>query len=306
MEKREQYTPEEREKRITDVTLTGSATNLFLTAFKIFAGIVGRSSAMIADGIHSASDLLSDIVVIVFVRISSRKEDKGHDFGHGKFETLATLIVSLMLFTAGFGIMTGGIKSIISIFKGNSVASPSYLALAAAIISIVSKEVLYRYTKKAGDEMNSPVVVANAWHHRSDALSSIGSLAGIGTAMLFGNKWSVADPIASCLISIMIFWVAIKMSIPAINDLLECSLPDETENDIVRIASEVPGVRNIHSLKTRRNGPAIIMEAHIVVDPGMTVMKAHDIATDVENAIMEKYGRDTHISIHIEPDENSE
>ncbi|MCI1639983.1 MAG: cation diffusion facilitator family transporter, partial [Bacteroidales bacterium] len=155
MEKREQYTPEEREKRITDVTLTGSATNLFLTAFKIFAGIVGRSSAMIADGIHSASDLLSDIVVIVFVRISSRKEDKGHDFGHGKFETLATLIVSLMLFTAGFGIMTGGIKSIISIFKGNSVASPSYLALAAAIISIVSKEVLYRYTKKAGDEMNS-------------------------------------------------------------------------------------------------------------------------------------------------------
>lgn len=294
-----------REKQITKVTLIGSIVNLFLTIFKIIAGVVGHSNAMIADGVHSASDLLTDIVVLVFVHISSKAEDKGHDFGHGKFETLATLIVSVMLLAVGVELMVSGIKSITSILSGNSVASPGMIALIAAVISIVSKEYLYQYTVREAKKVNSPMMVANAWHHRSDAFSSIGSFFGIGGAMLLGNKWSLLDPLTGCIISIMILWVAIKMAIPAINDLTESSLPDDVENEILKIAGESKGVRNVHNLKTRRNGNVIIMEAHIVVDPLLTLLDAHDIATNVENSIREHFGKDTHISIHLEPDESS-
>jgi len=296
-------TKNHREKQIAKVTLVGSMVNLILTIFKIIAGILGMSAAMIADGIHSASDLLSDIVVLIFVHISSKDVDKDHDFGHGKFETLATLIVSVMLLVVGVNLMTSGIKSISSILKGNSVASPGFIALIAAVISILSKEYLYRYTVREAKKLNSPVMVANAWHHRSDAFSSIGSFVGIGGAMLLGNKWSLLDPLTGCIISIMILWMAVKMAIPAINDLTESSLPDDVENEIIRIAGDVEGVRNVHSLKTRRNGPIIIMEAHIVVDPCLSLISAHDIATNVEDSIREKFGKDTQISIHLEPDE---
>lgn len=294
-----------REKQITKVTLIGSVVNLVLTIFKIIAGVFGHSAAMIADGIHSASDLLSDIVVLIFVHISSKAVDKGHDFGHGKFETLATLIVSVMLLAVGVDLMVSGIKSITSILSGNSVATPGMIALIAAVISVLSKEYLYQYTVKEAKKLNSPVMVANAWHHRSDAFSSIGSFIGIGGAMLLGNKWSLLDPLTGCIISIMILWMAIKMAIPAINDLTDSSLPDDVENEILKIAGEVEGVRNVHNLKTRRNGPVIIMEAHIVVDPHLTLLDAHDIATNVEDSIREHFGKDTHISIHLEPDESA-
>ena len=292
----------DRLKDIRSITIWGAVVNIALTVAKIVAGVVGRSAAMIADGIHSLSDLLSDIVVLVFTHISSKGKDRDHSFGHGKFETLATLIVSIILVVVGAKLMSGGIKSIISVIHGEVIPKPGYIALAAAVISIAAKEILYQATVKVGKEVNSPVVVANAWHHRSDALSSIGALIGIGGAIILGDKWTVLDPIASCCISIAIIVIAVKMALPSLSELLETSLPEDIEAEIVRTASEIPGVRDIHDLKTRRNGISFIIDAHITVDPSISIVEAHDIATNVEEALQLKYGNETQISIHMEPD----
>lgn len=292
---------QDRERRIARVTITGSVVNLLLSVGKILAGIFGHSAAMVADGIHSVSDLASDIVVLVFVRISSKGEDSDHDYGHGKFETLGTLIVSLILVVIAAQLMASGVHTIIDVISGETIPAPGYIALIAAVVSIVLKEWLYRYTVAAGKKLDSPVVVANAWHHRSDAMSSVGSLAGIGGAILLGNSWTVLDPIASCCISVAIFVVAVKMAVPSIKELLDVSLPDDMEQNIISVASSVDGVIDIHGLKTRRNGPSIVMEAHVVVDPSISVVKAHDIATEVEDAVKARFGQETQISIHIEP-----
>lgn len=294
-----------REQEIRRVTVAGAIVNIFLTIFKIIAGVLGRSAAMVADGIHSLSDLLSDIVVLVFTHISSKGKDKNHSFGHGKFETMATLIVSVILVAVGAKLMADGVASIIGVMNGNSIPLPGSIALWAAIGSIIIKEILYHATIRTARRTNSPVVLANAWHHRSDALSSIGALTGIAGAMILGENWTILDPIASCCISIAIIVVAVKMSLPSLAELLETSLPEEIEKDIISIANSVQGVENIHELKTRRNGISYIIDAHIVVDPHISVTEAHNIATDVENALKEKYGNETQINIHIEPDQDS-
>lgn len=295
----------DRRKEIRRITLVGAIVNIILTIFKIIAGALGRSAAMVADGIHSLSDLLSDIIVLVFTHISSKGKDKNHSFGHGKFETLATLIVSVILVAVGAKLMADGVASIIGVMNGNSIPLPGSIALWAAIGSIIIKEILYHATIRTARRTNSPVVLANAWHHRSDALSSIGALAGIAGAMILGEKWTILDPIASCCISIAIIVVAVKMSLPSLAELLETSLPDEIEKEIISISNSVQGVENIHELKTRRNGISYIIDAHIVVDPHISVTEAHNIATDVENALKEKYGNETQINIHIEPDQDS-
>lgn len=295
----------DREKQIRDITLWGSLVNVVLTICKIVAGILGRSAAMVADGIHSLSDLMSDVVILIFVHLSSKERDCDHDFGHGKYETLATVIVSLILLVVGAELMAGGVKSIISIANGETVANPGWIALIAAVVSILAKEGIYQATMAVSRKVESQALVANAWHHRSDALSSIGSLLGIGGAMLLGNKWSMLDPIASCLISIAIIVIAVKMSIPCIKDLLEASLPEDVEQRIISLAKSVEGVNDIHELKTRRNGSSKIIDAHIVVDPEISITKAHDIATEVEQQLIKEFGPQTQISLHMEPDKNS-
>lgn len=295
----------DREKQIRNITLWGSLVNVVLTICKIVAGILGRSAAMVADGIHSLSDLMSDVVILIFVHLSSKERDCDHDFGHGKYETLATVIVSLILLVVGAELMAGGVKSIISIANGETVANPGWIALIAAVVSILAKEGIYQATMAVSRKVESQALVANAWHHRSDALSSIGSLLGIGGAMLLGNKWSMLDPIASCLISIAIIVIAVKMSIPCIKDLLEASLPEDVEQRIISLAKSVEGVNDIHELKTRRNGSSKIIDAHIVVDPEISITKAHDIATEVEQQLIKEFGPQTQISLHMEPDKDS-
>lgn len=291
----------QREKEIRHVTVLGAVVNVVLTIGKIVAGVVGRSAAMVADGIHSLSDLLSDVVVIVFTRLSSKGKDKEHSFGHGKFETLATLIISVILVAVGASLMSSGVKSIIDVLGGGVIPEPSYIALVAAAVSIVSKEWIYRVTVKVGKRVGSTVVIANAWHHRSDALSSIGSLVGVGGAILLGDKWTLLDPLASCVISVAIIVVAVKMALPSLAELLETALPPEVEEEIVSIASAVEGVRDVHELKTRRNGMSYIIDAHIVVSPDISIVEAHEIATAVEEALCARYGRETQLSIHVEP-----
>lgn len=295
-----------RTNKITFVTLVGSVVNALLTAFKIIAGVIGHSAAMVADGVHSLSDLLSDVVVLVFVRISGKGRDKNHDYGHGKFETFATLIISLMLLVVGANLMSSGIASIKKILGGESVEAPGMIALWAALLSIVSKEILYRYTAVQGRKLDSPMMVANAWHHRSDALSSVGSLLGIGGAILLGDKFVILDPLAGCVISIFIIVMAVRMSIPAIKELLDVSLPDEMEDEIERTAKGVPGVVDLHELKTRREGPGIVLEGHLVLHSDISLEQAHSISKQVELALRDRFGDSTQISLHLEPENDSQ
>lgn len=296
----------DRTSKVTFVTLVGSVVNIVLTVFKILAGIMGRSTAMIADGIHSLSDLLSDIIVIVFVKISSKGRDKNHDYGHGKFETFATLIISLMLIVVAANLMSGGIGKIKAILGGEQVSSPGMIALWAAVASIVFKEALYHYTIIQGKTLNSPMMIANAWHHRSDAMSSIGSLIGIGGAIFLGNKFVILDPVTGCVISIFIFVMAVRMSVPAIKELLDVSLPDEVEERIEATAKTIPGVIELHELKTRREGPGIIMEGHLVLHSDISLKEAHNISKKVEESLRKEFGPETQISLHLEPEDDAE
>lgn len=296
----------DRTAKVTFVTLVGSVVNIILTVFKIFAGVLGRSTAMIADGIHSLSDLLSDIVVIVFVKISAKGRDKDHDYGYGKFETFATLIISLMLIVVAVNLMSGGINKIRQILDGGEVSSPGMIALWAAVASIVLKEILYRYTIIQGKALNSPMMIANAWHHRSDAFSSVGSLLGIAGAIFLGDKFVILDPITGCVISIFILVMAVKMSVPAIKELLDVSLPDEVEEKIEATAKSVKGVVDLHELKTRREGPGIIMEGHLVLDSEISLKEAHDISKKVEESLRKEFGTETQISLHLEPEDDAE
>lgn len=296
----------DRTSKVTFVTLVGSVVNIVLTVFKILAGIMGRSTAMIADGIHSLSDLLSDIIVIVFVKISSKGRDKNHDYGHGKFETFATLIISLMLIVVAANLMSGGIGKIKAILGGEQVSSPGMIAFWAAVASIIFKEALYHYTIIQGKALNSPMMIANAWHHRSDAMSSIGSLIGIGGAIFLGNKFVILDPVTGCVISIFIFVMAVRMSVPAIKELLDVSLPDEVEQQIVSTAKSIQGVIDLHELKTRREGPGIIMEGHLVLLSDISLKEAHNISKKVEESIRKEFGPETQISLHLEPEDDAE
>ena len=295
-----------REKKIQKITLWGAVVNVVLTAGKIAAGVFGRSAAMVADGVHSLSDLLSDIVVVVFTHISSKEKDREHSFGHGKFETLATLIVGVILIAVGADLMGKGVRSIYAVIQGQAIPKPGYIALIAAAVSIVAKEILYQFTVKVGKEINSPVVIANAWHHRSDALSSIGALLGIGGAIILGDRWTILDPIASCAISIAIIVVAVKICMPSLAELLDTALPEEIQKEIMSTALSVNGVKDIHELKTRRNGISFIIIAHIVVDPAISVVEAHDISTEVETSLKARFGQESQISIHVEPEEDAQ
>lgn len=296
----------DRTHKVTVVTLIGSAVNIVLTVFKIAAGVTGRSTAMIADGIHSLSDFLSDIVVIVIARVSAKGRDKDHDYGHGKFETLATLIISMMLIIVAANLMSGGIGKIRLILEGGEVSSPGMIALWAAVLSIVLKEILYHYTAVQGRILNSPMMIANAWHHRSDAFSSVGSLLGIAGAIFLGDKFVILDPVAGCVISVFIFVMAVRMSVPAIKELLDVSLPDDVEAKIEDTAKAIHGVIDLHELKTRREGPGIILEGHLVMDSEISLKEAHDISKKVEEALRCEFGTETQISLHLEPEDDSD
>ena len=292
---------ESREKEISYVTIWGAILNIALSGLKLLAGILGHSAAMLADAVHSLSDLVSDAVVLVMVRIASKGQDKSHDYGHGKFETLATVFVAILLLVVGGRLMAEGIGKIVLVAKGGVIDVPGNIALIAAIVSIIVKEALFQWTARVGKKNNSPAVMTNAWHHRTDALSSVGAAIGIGAAIIFGGKFVILDPIVCCIISIFIILIAFQMVIPALGELTEKSLPDDVENEISGIILSVDGVRNVHALKTRKSGPNIIIDSHIVVDPEMSVAKAHEITEIAERNLRGKYGQGTQISLHVEP-----
>ena len=290
-----------REKEIYKVTLAGSAVNVLLTAFKFVAGILGHSAAMMADAVHSLSDFLTDLVVMVFVRISSRPADKRHDYGHGKFETLATALIGVTLLVVAGGIIFQSAGALVDWFRGEDLPAPGKLALWAALISILLKELTFQYTARMGRKLKSSVVEANAWHHRSDALSSVGALVGIGGAILLGDRWTVLDPLASLVVGGFIIFAAWKLLKNCIDDLTEASLPEDVEKEILDIITAFPDVQDPHNLRTRRIGDHYAIEIHIRMDGNLSLVAAHSRSHDIEQALKERFGPDTHVAVHVEP-----
>ena len=291
----------ERNKEIYKVTMVGGAVNVVLLLFKFVAGIVGHSAAMVADAVHSLSDFVTDVIVLVFVHISGKPKDKSHDYGHGKYETLAMTVIGLALLVVAIGIVYSGMTKIIDWANGTDLEAPGMLALWAALLSIVLKESVYRYSMVKARELNSQAVEANAWHHRSDALSSLGTAIGIGGAIFLGKRWTVLDPIASVVVGMFIVKVAIDLLRRGIGDLMEQSLPDAVEEEMLQMVGAIPGVVEPHNLRTRRIGNHYAIELHIRMDGDISLRESHDKASEVEDMLRNRYGEDTHVAVHVEP-----
>ena len=293
----------ERNQEIYKVTLVGGLVNVLLLLFKFVAGIVGHSAAMVADAVHSLSDFITDVIVLVFVHISSKPQDKSHDYGHGKYETLAMTLIGVALLIVAIGILYSGAAKIYVWANGGQLEAPGTLALWAALLSVLLKEAVYQYSMVKARQLNSQVVAANAWHHRSDALSSIGTAIGIGGAIFLGQRWTVLDPIASVVVGAFIVKVAIDLLRNGIGDLMEQSLPDAVEEEMLRIVGALPGVVNPHDLRTRRIGNHYAIELHILMDGDISLREAHNKASEVEDLLRARYGEDTHVAVHVEPKE---
>lgn len=292
----------ERDKKVYRVTLLGSVVNLLLLVFKFVAGVLGHSAAMIADAVHSLSDFVTDLIVIVFVKISSKPEDADHAYGHGKYETLASCIIGLALIVVGVMMGYNATVKIVDVVRnGTELASPGIIALAAAVLSIVLKEWMFHITRKVAREVDSPAVEANAWHHRSDALSSVGTAIGIGGAVLLGSKWAVLDPIAALVVSVFIVVQAAKILSDAIGQLMEKSLPRDVEQRICEIVYEEEGTSDIHHLRTRKIGSQISIELHVRMNGYLTLREVHDKSIAIEKRLRAAFGDSTYINLHVEP-----
>ncbi len=291
----------EREREIYKVTLVGSIGNAALLTFKFVAGVVGHSPAMIADAVHSLSDFVTDVVVMLFVSISAKPQDASHEYGHGKFETLASFLIAIALMLAAAGIIFSGCKSLAAWWGGEQLPMPGSIALWAALLSIVVKELLYQYTAYKGRQLQAQLMLANAWHHRSDALSSVGAAVGIGGALLLGNRWTVLDPLASIVVGLMLVRVAWMLMQTSMSELTEGSLPAVTEQQIVRTICSFPDVQQPHNLRTRRIGDHIAIEVHVRMDGRLPLSVVHERATAIERKLKEQFGDKTHVTLHMEP-----
>lgn len=291
----------DRQKETYRVTIAGSIINILLLAFKFAAGILGHSAAMIADAIHSLTDFVTDAIVLVFVRLGSKPTDRDHDYGHGKYETLASAIIGVSLLVVGMMICYSGVTKTYHAMCGEPLQQPGFIALAAAVASVVLKEWAYRFTVRVGRRCHSEAVVANAWHHRSDALSSVGTTVGIGGAIILGEKWAVLDPLTAIVVSFFIMKAAWSVLSKAVDELTDGSLPKETEDEIESIVSEDKDVSVVHNLCTRRIGNRIAIEMHVRMPGETSLYVAHHHATEIEKRLKQRFGADTHISIHLEP-----
>lgn len=288
-------------QKIYTTTIIGSIANFLLVLLKFIAGFVGNSAAMIADAVHSLSDFVTDVIVIVFVRFAHKPKDELYAYGYGKYETLATAIIGVLLFIVGSGILWDGGWKIYHYFADGTLPEPHIIAFYMALVSIAVKELLYRYTAAVGRAVKSQVVVANAWHHRSDAMSSIGTAVGIGGAIFFGDGFEILDPVAAIVVSFFIMKVAIQLIIPSLGELLEKSLPEEVQEQIRQIILSYPGVSEPHHLRTRRIGNTYAIDVHLRMDGDMPLRIAHDHVSAIERKIRAAFGMQTHISIHLEP-----
>lgn len=295
------YMGKEKVKIAWRTTLIGGVGNLLLTVFKFIAGIIGCSGAMIADAVHSLSDLLTDVIVLVFMRLSNRPVNEHYDYGKGKFETVATAIVSVLLFCLGVAILFDGAGDIVKSIRGEELHRPGMIALIAAVVSIVCKEVLYQYTVKVGRQINSPALLANAWHHRSDALSSLVTTAGIGGAIFLGQGWQVLDPIAAVVVSIFIIRIALDIVKPSVGEIMDQGLPPEVQDEIIATAKRYNDVVQPRNLRARRVGRISVVDLDVLMPGEMPVAMSCEIVTKIEHRLHNFLGADAIINIHVSP-----
>ena len=244
---------------------------------------------------------MTDVIVLVFVHISGKPQDKSHEYGHGKYETLAMTLIGVALLTVAIGILYNGATKIVAWLGGEQLQAPGLLALWAALLSIILKEAVYHYSMVKARQLQSQAVEANAWHHRSDALSSIGTAVGIGGAIFLGQRWAVLDSLASVVVGAFIVKVAVDLLRNGIGDLMEHSLPDAVEEEILQLVASLPDVVEPHDLHTRRIGNHYAIELHIMMDGDISLRQAHNKASEVEDLLRDHYGEETHIAVHVEP-----
>lgn len=281
--------------RVSVVSIT---VNLVLSLFKLLAGILAHSGAMLSDAVHSASDVISTIVVIIGVKLSGKKSDAEHQYGHERLECVSAIILAGLLFATGVGIGMSGIKSILAGSKGQKIMEPGLLALIAAVVSIVTKEWMFWYTRAAAKKISSGALMADAWHHRSDALSSVGSFVGILGARL---GCPIMDPIASVVICIFILKAAIDIFKDAIDRMVDHSCDEETEDKMRQAVLEVPGVKGVDVLQTRLFGSKIYVDLEISADGQQSLNDAHAIAERVHHMIENTFQDVKHCMVHVNP-----
>ena len=284
-------------KIINKVAIVTIVVNLILSIGKFVAGIVGNSTAMVSDAVHSASDVLSTFIVLIGARIAVKSEDRDHNYGHDKFENIASVILAMMLFATALALGYAGIQSIISATKGEFV-KPSYIALVAAIVSIVVKEGMYWYTIYYAKKLDSQALKADAWHHRSDAFSSVASFVGILGAILGAL---VLEGIATLLIAVLIIKVSYDIVKVVIKQLTDHAAPEELVSKIYKTIDDDEDVKNIDVLKTRISGSIIYVDAEIAVDSSLNIVDAHAIAERVHDKIEQDFKEVRHIAIHVNP-----
>ena len=287
---------------INRLSAIGIIGNVLLTVFKLIAGILGNSSAMISDAIHSSSDMVATAFAYVGAKVGHKVADESHPFGHERIECIFTMAISLILLGTGLFI---GYEALLKITSGTYDTKPEMIAIVAAIISIVVKELMFHYTMHYAKILDSDAFKADAWHHRSDALSSIGAAIGIGGAIWLGDRWTVLDPIASIVVGAMLVKVAWGLLGPSFGELTDKSLPVETEKQMLSLIQEVEGVHDPHHLRTRRVGKCIAAEVHIRLDGNMSLYQAHEIASEVERRFRNRFGEGAYIIVHMEPQSSS-
>ena len=292
--------PAERNIKEKRCTLVGLTSDVGLSMLKIAAGIFGKSSAILADGIHSISDTVTDALVYAMVRLSGKGIDERYRYGRGKYETLAAFLISIILVVVALGLMSEGIQDVLAAIKGKALDRPHNIALLVGIFAVIVKEGLYHYTQIKGKKTGSTALAAYAWHHRADALSTAATLLGVAGAMFLGERWRVLDPIAAIAVSVLILVLAYRMGRPAVEELLEVSLPQDEQDKISSIINSTPGVKSFHNLRTRRNGNLRVVDIHIKVDGDLSVSDSHDITRKIECELGNELG-EVMTNIHVEP-----
>lgn len=296
-------TPNNNLAIIRHVTMVGFWINFVLVILKLFFGYWGHSDALVADGYHSVSDFITDFIVLFCAGIAYKKADNEHPYGHGKYETVASVLIGIILFLVALFIGFEGVMTIIHYFNGISIPRPDFWTIIIAFVSIGAKEFCYQYTIKAGRKIDSSSVIANAWHHRSDAFSSIATLIGVSVSYFLGEHWRIMDPLASIVIAIFIAYSAYSIARPSVRELLEVSLPPEQIERVFNTIYSVPGVLSMHNLRARRNGYAYVVDMNIHVNPNITVTEAHKICDEIERRLKNLLGSHSIIYIHIEPED---
>lgn len=288
--------PDVREAR--QITITGMVVNILLAILKLFLGTLGRSQAVVADAVHSLSDMLTDLLVLFGIKVWSAPADEKHPYGHQRIETIATLFIGMLLAFVAFEIGWDAIKRL-----GSPADQPPLLfAVLGPLVSMIAKEILFRKTRAVGKRIHSSALIANAWHHRSDALSSIPALIVVAVASL-DPKWAFLDAVGAIIVALLILKVVWEIASPALSELSERGADDEDKREIARLAESVEGVHSIHRLRTRRLGAGWFIDLHVLVDGNLSVRKGHDIATAVQHLLLEKGPSVADVTVHIEPEE---